>query len=75
MTVLFTGRRIVLSSRADPLVLRYATVSTSHINVFIMMLTTTAVYMATVGAMEIWTLWQESSGLWLLCVGGDAHFR
>ena len=53
----------------------YVTVPTSYINVFIMMLTTTSVYMATIGAMEIWTLWQESSGLWLLCVGGAAHFR
>ena len=61
-------------SRADPLISRNVAVPTSYINVFIMMLTTTSVYMATVGAMEMWT-WQESSGLWLLCVGGAAHFR
>ena len=61
--------RLLLSDRTVhwspdcPFVLRNVTVPTSYINVFIMMLTTTSVYMATVGAMEMWTLWQVSYGL------------
>ena len=61
-TVLSTGRRIVLSSRAGHFVSRNVTVPISCINAFIMTWTTPSVYMGRAVAMITWTLRQVSYG-------------